>query len=338
MELQVLIDGLSRPGAYPVPVDVVEVHQTHLSVVFLAGPFAYKIKKPVCLAFVDLSTLAKREQDSINEVRLNRRLAAEVYLGVVAITQGAAGLCVEGNGVAVEWAVKMQRLPAEATLEQRLGRGEVDEDLLRLLAARLAVFHAQAETNAWIASFGRLEVVAGNVRDNLAAAAAQVGFTLSSEVLDRLRTLTEHHLQRLGPLIENRAARGVPRDTHGDLHLDHVYYFPERQKEPLVLIDCIAFNDRFRYADPVSDLAFLVMDLICHGRRDLASVLSEAYFAATGDAEGRALLPFYTAYRAAVRAKVDGLELVEQEVPAEERQQALERARAHWLLAAEALA
>src|SRR5262249_55918449 len=177
-------------------------------------------------------------------------------------------------------------------------------------------------------------VVARNARENFEQAAAQVGATISRAVFDRLRALTEDALARLRPVIEARAARGVPCDTHGDLHLDHVYLFPDRPPPgDLVVIDCIEFNERFRFADPVADMAFLVMDLAFRGRRDLARAFAAEYFRAAGGAEGRALLPFYTAYRAAVRGKVEGFELTEKEVPQAERAGALARARAHWLLA-----
>jgi predicted kinase len=141
-------------------------------------------------------------------------------------------------------------------------------------------------------------------------------------------------LTRLRPLIAARAARGVPRDCHGDLHLDHVYYFPEQQPPAdLVIIDCIEFNERFRFIDPVADMAFPVMDLKFHGRRDLARAFVDAYVHAAGDNEGSPLLPLYTAYRATVRGMVEGLELAEKEVPGAERAAALVRARAHWFLA-----
>src|SRR4029079_11527526 len=131
---------------------------------------------------------------------------------------------------------------------------------------------------------------------------------------DRLRALTEATLTRLQPLIESRAARGVPRDTHGDLHLDHVYHFPDRAPpDDLVAIDCIEFSERFRHADPIADAAFLVMDLAFRGRRDLADAFTASYLRASGDAEGALLFPFYTAYRAVVRAKVEGMELTEAE-------------------------
>jgi aminoglycoside phosphotransferase family enzyme/predicted kinase len=334
MDLDTLLGALSVPSAYPHPVAGVEVHHTHISVVFLAGPFAYKIKKAVDLGFLDFSTLEKRRHFCTMEVRLNRRLAPTVYLGVVPVTRTPPGITLEGSGEVVEWAVKMERLPEEATLLQRLRSGQVDHPLLAALADRIARFHADAEAGEHIASFGRFNVVARNARENFAQAAPQVGVTLSAAVFQRLRTLTEASLTHHGPLFEARAQRGVPRDTHGDLHLDHVYLFPDRQPPAdLVVIDCIEFNERFRFADPVADMAFLVMDLAFHGRRDLAEAFAERYFQTTGDHEGRVLLPFYTAYRAAVRAKVEGFELSEKEIPQTEQGAALTRARGHWLLA-----
>jgi aminoglycoside phosphotransferase family enzyme/predicted kinase len=334
MELARLIELLSGASAYPHPAEKVEVRHTHISVVFLAGDYAYKVKKPVDLGFLDFSTLEKRCHFCEEEVRLNRRLAPTVYLGVVPVTRTATGLQMEGRGEVVEWAVKMERLPETATLEQRLQHGEVGPELMASLADKLAAFHAQADGGPHVSAFGRFDVVAGNARENFAQSFPQVGITLSRAVHDRLRILTEEALARLRPIIEARAGRGVPRDTHGDLHLDHVYLFPERAPPAdLVIIDCIEFNERFRYADPVADMAFLAMDLVYHGRKDLAELFTDSYFRAAGDGEGRALLPFYKAYRAVVRGKVEGIELGEKEVPETERASALTRARAHWLLA-----
>jgi aminoglycoside phosphotransferase family enzyme/predicted kinase len=334
MDPALLIEALANPAAYLHAVDRVEVRHTHISIVFLAGPYAYKVKKPVTLPFVDFSRLDTRRYFCDEEVRLNRRLAPEVYLGAVPIASGSAGLEVEGPGEVVEWAVKMQRLPEGATLQQRLRRGEVNVPLVAELARKVASFHGQAEGGPRVAAFGRFEVVAGNARDNFDQSASQVGHTVSAAVLGRLRRRTEEALTRLRTLIDGRAARGVPRDTHGDLHLDHVYLFPNRPPPgDLVIIDCVEFNEGFRFADPVADMAFLAMDFTFHGRRDLAGAFADAYFAAAGDEEGRALLPFYTAYRAAVRGKVEGLKSVEAEVPDKERAASVRRARAHWLIA-----
>ena len=155
-----------RPRAYPHPVEAVEVRQTHISVVFLAGPFAYKIKKPVDLGFLDFSTLEKRRHFCEEEVRLNRRLAPAVYLGVVPVTRRGAALRVGGDGEVVEWAVKMTRLPDDATLEARLRAAPSAPGFIEALARKVARFHADAEGGEHIASFGRFEVVAGNAREN----------------------------------------------------------------------------------------------------------------------------------------------------------------------------
>jgi aminoglycoside phosphotransferase family enzyme/predicted kinase len=336
MELPRLVTALSDAAAYPssLKVQSVEVRQSHISVVFLAGPYAYKVKKPLALGFLDYGTLERRRHFCEQEVILNRRLAPAVYLGVVPVTSDGTGLRMEGSGTVVEWAVKMARLPDEATLRARLLRGELDMEPLEALARRIAEFHARAEAGPAIADCGRFAIVAENARENFHESTSQVGTTLSRSVFERLQERTESTLAELRPIIERRAARGVPRDGHGDLRLDHVYLLPD-QPPPAdqAIIDCIEFNERLRYGDPVADIAFPVMDLLRHGRRDLARSFADVYFAATGDDEGRALLTFYTAYRSSVRGKVEGMKLSEPEVSAPERAAALARSRAHWLLA-----
>lgn len=334
MDLTQLIEALSDPTAYSDPVGEVDVRHTHISAVFLAGHFVYKVKKPVELGFLDFSTLAKRRHYCEEEVRLNRRLAPEVYLGVVPVTREAQRVRVEGDGEVVEWAVKMRRLPDEATLQSRLPRGEVGVPVMEALARKIAAFHTQAESGPRVVHFGRFEVVAGNARENFEQSTAYVGNTVSKAVFARAQALTEEALARHRALIESRAERGVPRDTHGDLRLGHVYYFPEREPPgDLVIIDCIEFNERFRFADPVSDMAFLVMGLTLQGHRLLARAFTEAYFQASGDCEGRALVPFYTSYRGAVRGKVEGLKLARPEISEADRAVALTKARGSWLLA-----
>jgi aminoglycoside phosphotransferase family enzyme/predicted kinase len=334
MDLASLLRALSEPSAYPFPVADVTVRQTHISAVFLAGPFAYKVKKPVNPGFLDFSTLEKRHHFCEEEVRLNRRLAPDVYLGVVPVVRRDGGLRFEGPGEPVEWAVKMRRLPEGVTLHERLLRDEVGPALVEALARKVADFHRRSPAPEAHRAESRFDVVAGNIREVFETARPHVGTTVSAAVFGRVRALVEAELERRRPLIDGRAARGMTRDAHGDLHLDHVCYFPERAPpDDLVCIDCIEFNERFRFIDPVVDIAFAAMDLAFHGRRDLARAFAEAYFAAAGDDEGRALLPLSTAYRAAVRGAVDGMKCAEPEVPPAEHAAALESARGHWLLA-----
>lgn len=329
-----LLVELARPAAYPHPVDQVVIFQTHISMVFLAGPYAYKVKKPVQLGFLDFSPLERRHYYCEQEVSLNRRLAPDVYLGVVPIVRTAAGVRIDQEGEVIDWAVKMRRLPESATLQAHLERDDLEPRVLPALAQRLAEFHATAARGPEISAFGRLEVVAGNVRENFQQSQAQAGTVMARRVWERVRQLSEEQLSRLGPLIEERAGRGIPCDTHGDLRLDHVYLLPDAEPPgDLVVLDCIEFNERFRHADPIADVAFLIMDLKYQGYRLLARSFGSAYLEAAGDKEGAALVPFYTAYRAVVRAKVEGMKASESEVPEAERQRARFQARAHWLLA-----
>jgi aminoglycoside phosphotransferase family enzyme/predicted kinase len=333
MDLPKLLRALSDPAAYPQP-GPVEVRQTHISAVFLVGDTAYKIRKPVNLGFVDFTTIDKRKHDCDEEVRLNRRLAPSVYRGVVPITIEDGRAKVGGSGEPVEWAVEMVRLPDEATLKERLARDEVTIAQIENVARHIAEFHRTAERGEHVSRYGRFDVVASNARENFTHTASHVGVTVARPVYDCCREQTERALIDLKPLIESRAVRGVSCDTHGDLHLSHVYLFPDRSPpDDLVIIDCIEFAERYRFADPVADIAFLVMDLAYHGRRDLARACSHAYFAALGDEEGRELLPFYVAYRAMVRAKVEGIQLAEQEIPVVQKEFMQWKASAHWFLA-----
>jgi aminoglycoside phosphotransferase family enzyme len=340
VELLRLIRALGDPAAYEPRAEGVVVRQTHISVVSLAGPFAYKVKKPVRLGFVDYGTLERRRHFCHEEARLNRRLAPEVYLGVVPIVREGEGgrLRVEGTGEVVEWAVKMRRLPDEARLKETLARGDVDRGVIEELGRRIAAFHATARRDERIAEHTRFEKVARLFWRNLDEARGQIGRTIGMAEFDRLVSLSAEWLARLGPLIESRADRGSPCDGHGDLRLDHVYLFPDRPcPGDMILVDCIEFDEALRAADPLADMAFLVMELIAHGRRDLADFFTDAYLSAAGDFEGRPLLPLYVAYRASVRGKVEGLKAADPTGDAASREAARLKSQARWLLAREEL-
>jgi uncharacterized protein len=338
MDFARLIEHLSEPRAYLDRTTKVDVYQTHISAVFVTDTFAYKIKKPIALDFLDYSTLEKRRHWCEEELRLNRRLAARIYLGVVPCVQDGPTVRVEGTGSVVEWAVKMHRLPAEASLATVVARNELSREAVESLARRIADFHRHAERSESIARFGRFDVVARNARDNLEQSNSQVGTTVSRAVFDRLQVLTEEALGRHRALIEERADRGVPCGAHGDIRMDHVYLFPDNgSPDDLAIVDCIEFNVWFRASDPVADMAFLMMDLIKHGRRDLARWFRDAYLAFASDEQGQVLVPFYVSYRAAVRAKVNGIKAVSADLSAGERTRARADARAQWLLALGAL-
>ncbi len=293
-DLTTLIAELSRPSAFGTDPDDVRVIQTHISVVFIGGDDVYKVKKPVDFGFVNYGTLGGRRAFCEAEVRLNRRLAPDVYLGVVPITVGPTGLQFGGVEEAVEYAVHMRRLDDSDGLRPLLEEGTVGPDEIITLAHFLVGFHSRASHAHSIAAYAEWDVVAENCHDNFDALAPLVGEAISSQVLERLRLQSESALEVLRPLIERRASSGIPCETHGDLRLEHVYWRRD-DDPPFRIVDCIEFSERLRYADPISDLAFLLMDLRRVGFTELATLVAETYLEVAEDPEGAALIPLYTA-------------------------------------------
>lgn len=327
-----LLQELRRPDAYFHPVDEVRVHQTHISVVFVAGAFAYKLKKPVDLGFVDYSSLDKRLHYCRRELELNRRLADDVYLDVVPIIDDG-GLCIETDTDghdAVEWAVRMARLDEDNTLRKRLADRRVPPDTFSRLGHHMARFHNHADRGSHIDTYASFEVVEKNALDNFEQTRPHLEDTVDPGVFTRLEQCFRDRLSALSDLIDERAGRGVARDTHGDLRLEHVYIGDD---DTLRIVDCIEFNDAFRYADPISDIAFLAMDLGFRGYDEEADTLLDAYFTTRDDDQGRQLIDFYVAYRSCVRAKVHSLKAADDDVDRGDRQHSRNKARAHWLYA-----
>ncbi len=325
-----VIAGLLAPSAYPHPADDVELIQTHVSYVLLAGEFAYKVKKQLDLHFLDYSTLERRHLMCEEEVRLNRRLCADAYLGVSRIVKAGDGFVVDGEGEAVEYAVKMRRMPQERMLPQLIARGAVTPGDIARVAHVVATFHRDAETSGYIASFGGVDTLRTNWRENFDQTEAQVGRTISRVNRDAIRSYVEHFLSDDGALFEERAASGRVRDCHGDLRSDSIVIGDDGS---ICIMDCIEFNDRIRYGDVASDVAFLAMDLEFRGRADLADEFVAAYLGEAPDETLPLVLDFYRCYRAYVRGKVDAIESDEPEVPEAERRRAAERARAYFALA-----
>lgn len=320
----------SGPSDVPIATDRVEVIHTHISVVFLVADRAYKLKKPLDLGFLDFRTLDQRKRACEAEVALNRRFATGVYVGVVPVVVEAGAVRVDRPGAPVDWLVQMVRLSESDTLLAAVEAGRADEALVRRVGRRIAALHGAAAGGTDVEAMASLATVAGNARENFAQSASHVGDAVHPAVWARVRDLTEAALTRLGPTITARVP--LARDTHGDLRLEHVYLRGDRD-EDVVLVDCIEFNDRFRWSDPASDLAFLVMDLAVRGERALADALVDAWLVATGDGGARDVLAFYVAYRSVIRAKVAGFQLAEPEIPEALRRRALDRARRHWLFA-----
>lgn len=333
-----LIEALSQPRAWPFPVDRVEVVQTHISAVFLAGEFAFKVKKPVNLGFVDFTGLEQRLLHCQNELKLNRRLAPGVYHDVLPITRNGDRVLVGGGGELVDYAVRMRRLPAQNTFRAIMARGEPLAPLLKKLAAKLAGFYREAASGPEISCHADRECMTDILRENLSLSRQFLGRTVDEADFAKLESAVGRELERMGDLIEKRALAFIPRDCHGDLRLEHIYSFPgEQPPGDLVVVDCLEFSPRLRCNDPVTDYAFLAMELDFEGRPDLAEVFLDECFRLTNDEEGRALLPLFTAYRHIVRGKVRSFMTGDLKIPETQRQEAVERARRHYLRALEIL-
>jgi hypothetical protein len=297
------IEGLLEPGSYPHMVSHLQLKQTHISWVVLTGHFAYKIKKPVRYDFIDASTLEKRRALCLEELRLNRRFAPDLYVDVVPVTCEGARLRVCGQGEPLEYAVRMHEFDPTQELASQLTQGNVTPRDLREFAARLADQHLRAPVATPQTPHGTSQRVRERMLENFAPLRAYCGGALELQRVDRLAEWTEESLARLEPLIESRKRAGMVRECHGDLHARNIV----RWRQQWLPFDCLEFDADLRWIDVVSDVAFLFMDLASRGREDLAYEFLSRYLEETGDYAGLRLLPLYGAYRALVRAKVDAL-------------------------------
>ncbi len=307
-----------------------EVRETHISWVFLEGPFANKVKKPVNLGFLDFSTLEARRAACEAEVRLNARLAPDVYRGISPVVIDPQGVHRIGQrGRIVDWAVQMRRLRDEDRADVRLACGELTIAEVDRIAERVARFHESARVDSHIARFGTPEAIALNVRENFRQTRAAIGAFIERAQAREIEHWQLRFLDRNAELLRERIDAGRVRDGHGDLRLEHVYF----ENDSIVVIDCIEFNDRFRYADVCADIAFLAMDLGWHGRVDLAERLLATYAMETNDFTLYRLVDFYESYRAFVRGKVSVMLAADESAPAKERERARSEARRYFLLA-----
>lgn len=297
--------ALRRPATYPHPAGRIRRIETHLSVVYLAGRYAYKITKPVKFGFVDLTRLAQRRRCARAEYTLNRPLAGPLYLDVWPLV-ARGRRCAFGkssrahiadqrtDGAALEYVVRMRRFDARAVLSARSARhddGLADADAL---ADRLAHYHLHAPRRAPHTRFGGLATVTAQWH------ALADAFDPAAPSEAALRTWCEKELARIGPQLAGRHENGFVRACHGDLHLDNII----RWRHRVLMFDCIEFDDALRWIDVASDLAFAVMDFAAHGRDDCAHRLLAGWLNATGDHAALGVLPFYAVYRALVRALV----------------------------------
>ncbi len=323
-----MVQAFLDPQIYPQAPRKVELMQTQMSFVFLAGDYVYKIKKPVNLGYLDYTSLESRRFFCQKEVELNRRLCPDAYLGVVSITREGGRFSIDGPGEIVEYAVKMRHLPQERMMNVLLAQKQVTVEMIAGVARRLAEFHRQAEASREISAFGDLATITENTGENFAQTISYISRTLSQERYRRLKAYTESFIGDKASLFRRRVADGKIRDCHGDLHAAHICF-----NDGICIYDCIEFNDRFRYCDVASEIAFLAMDLDHYGQADLSRNFVADYVGFSGDRELLELLNFYKCYRAYVRGKVEGFKLDDPHIPAEEKTKILAAARNYFELA-----
>ena len=296
-----LIRHLGDPACYDHAAGPVRVIETHISYVLLTGEFAYKIKKPLDLGFLDFSSLDKRLHVCCEEVRLNRRLAPAVYLDVVPITGSPAAPRVNGAGEAFEYAVKMRQFPPDATLDRLDAQGGMTTRHVEAIAAAAARFHLQdCERAAADSPWGSPENVWRPVAQNFLQIAPRLDAAADRRQLDALQAWSETEHAGLAPLMAARKRNGFVRECHGDLHLGNLAWVDDQ----LLVFDCLEFNPELRWIDVQSEVAFCYMDLLQRGHADWAWLFLNIWLEQTGDHAGLALLRYYAVYRALVRAKV----------------------------------
>jgi len=326
-QLPELVQALLDSKAYPETPQRVELVQTQMSFVFLTDNHVYKVKKPVNLGYLDYTTLDKRQFYCQKEVELNRRLCPEAYLGVVPITQDKNVIALDGQGEVIEYSVKMLRLPKEATMDVLLAQNQVSPEMVVRVAQKLVEFHQKAETNASISTFGNLDSITENAEENFTQTEKYIGTTICQEGYQHIKNYTNSFIEKNAALFHKRITEGRIRDCHGDLHAAHICF-----NDGICIFDCIEFNDRFRYCDVASEVAFLAMDIDHYGQAELSQGFVNAYIDRSQDKELWELLNFYKCYRAYVRGKVESFKLDDPYISEEEKAKVLAIAKSYFEL------
>ncbi|MDE2235116.1 MAG: AAA family ATPase [Gammaproteobacteria bacterium] len=296
---QKLIHSLSSAGCYPHPAFSIRILETHASWVVLTGEYAYKIKKPVDLGFLDYSSLEKRRHACYEELRLNVLLAPELYIGVVPITGTPSAPCLQGQGRVIEYAVQMREFDQARRLDHLLEQGRLGPADMDDASAHVAAFHLAAPIMESAGPYGRGQDVHKPVMENFSTLTALLGPGKAGEI-GALRKWSDAEYHKRRQDMQRRRNLGWVRECHGDLHLANLVKYRGR----ILAFDRIEFSETLRWIDVMNDAAFLVMDLLYHGHADLAFRFLNTYLQDTGDYRGLVMLRYYLVYRALVRAKV----------------------------------
>lgn len=325
---QALIAALQNPALYPHSVDGFRVIETHISWVILTGAYAYKMKKPVDFGFLNFTHLADRKHFCEEELRLNQRMAPDLYLRVVPITGSADAPVIDGEGEPIEYLLQMREFPQTQLMAEVQARGELTDAHIDALAEQIAQFHLSIPQVPAGHFLNNADAIVAPMRQNFEQIRPLLNEKPDLQQLDALSDWTETSIARLRPLLEQRSQQGFIRECHGDLHLGNATIIDNK----VVLFDCIEFNEPFRLIDIASDAAFLAMDLEDRGLKCQARRFLNGWLERTGDYAALELLSLYKAYRALVRAKVSLFRL-HQEQDAVQRRVILRQYRSYANLA-----
>jgi uncharacterized protein len=322
------LKSLLKPEAYPEPTSSVRLVQTHVSFIFITDNFVYKIKKPVDFGFLNFTTIDRRRFYCNEEVRLNRRLCPDTYLGVVAVRETLSGATFCEDGDIIDYAVKMKRLPDGLMLDRLLAEGRVTEHDIRKIARAIANFHLAAERGGGIDEYGSVSGIRRNWEENFQQSGRLIGISLAETDLEIIRKHVSSFISENEAIFAERVNLGFIRDCDGDIHMENICL-----SDPVCIFDCIEFNDRFRYTDTAADIAFFLMDLDFHGKSAFSAPFLDEYCTMTGDKGVSLVLEFYKIYRAFVRGKVESLKLIDPDIPDGEKKDAGEKSARYFRLA-----
>lgn len=330
MNFSTLIKKLQNPELYSHDVKMpIETIQTHASIVFLTGNYAYKLKKPVNFGFLDYSTLEKRKHFLTEELRMNKELAPDLYLEVLTISCANDELNLSGEGEIIDYLLKMRQFPQDCLFINLFKAGNLQESHLEELGKVVADFHQTAKTNDYIRRFGEIDVIKQSIDENYQRTEKYISIAQTQKQYDETKQFTDCYFVTNQEFFEQRIKDNKIKECHGDLHLKNICLWNNK----IQLFDRIEFNEEFRFVDVMFDVAFTVMDLDARNRQDFSNIFLNTYVENTGDWQGLQVLPVYLSRQAYVRAKVNSMLLDDPDIAPEEKQEATQTAANYYHLA-----
>ncbi|MCD6569463.1 MAG: hypothetical protein J7L53_02045 [Deltaproteobacteria bacterium] len=326
-----LIKHMEDPDSYTEKPRSITLIQTHISWVFIGDEYVYKIKKPVNFGFLDFSSLEKRRFYVGEELRLNKRFSPDIYLDALPISEEKGSFVIGDSSNIIEYALKMKRINEEDMLYKLLEANKVTPELMQRLGRHIADVYRKIPSDEKTKAYGSLDTISRNVMENFEQTLKYIGGPVSQEAYNKIRVWSMAFMEDNKSLFEKRMDGGYIKDCHGDLHLQHICIDDER----IVIFDCIEFNERFRFGDVASDIAFLAMDLDYNGYKNLRETFVNTYIDASGDTMLKDVLKFYKIYRAYVRAKVTSFMLDDTGLDTVTKDKAYQKAKSYYTLALE---